>query len=157
MDSLECSALVPGTPPYPDSSNLFLNPISNYTCTPIFSSLEHRVAFSIPSLSYTIAQAPPSISPSIPHTFVHQSSCNTSLCSDSSSSKNSYYLRSATTSQPLNALGIGLGFENIPSKNRGRPSHLEKVIKIANLEVKAGTQSTLMRVLRARRPNNGVP
>jgi len=154
-DTLQRSATVPGTPPHPASSNLLFTPISNVLCTPIKSFGDHLVSISIPSLSCTIAQAPPSISPSIPHTIMQPSNNHSSLCSDSSSSKHPYYLRSVIT-QPFGALGIGPGLHNIPPKNIGRPSELEKAIKKANIEVEAGTQSTLMWVLRARRPKIGV-
>lgn len=125
-----------------------INPCSS------LSALQSLVSY--PSLSCTIASAPPSIPPTIPHTSAHLTRNTSQHASDSVSSGHSYFLRSISHLTPLPVLGIGSGTSTNPPRTRGRPSALARAIKRTNLEVKAGIQSSIIRVLRARKPNSGV-
>ena len=143
---------IPGTFPIPNSLHLIISSCLSSITSPCLSSVSSSSAQRHPPICCSIAQAPPSFTPIIYHTSVVPISCHPTTYLESSISKHKYYLRSLAIPHSAGLFGIGPGPSFHPNKTRVKPSTIEKAIKRANLEVEAGTQSSLMRVLRARRP-----
>lgn len=120
---------------------LLLHTIQFVHYTPLFSLL-HRL---------------PSIPSTISHTSAASIILSPHLAADSSSVRHHYFLRSSSHQTPLYELDIGSGQDIPSSKSRGRPFKISKAIRRANLEVEAGTQSSVLWVLRAMKPKDGVP
>ena len=85
-------SMVLGTSPIPDSLIFILSSMSSSMLSPFLSTATHHSVYNLPYLNYTIALAPPYITPTIPHTSADQSLSQPPLNSDSSTSRHSYFL-----------------------------------------------------------------